>query len=106
MKIKIEVDLTPSELRALIGLPDVAGLQEDMIEYLRERVSQGVEVFDPAGLIKGNLQASKTWQRLMSIAKREAEEEEVSAPKKRSSAPARSSSKKSAASRAQTSSKR
>ena len=100
MKIKIEVDLTPSELRALIGLPDVAGLQEDMIEYLRERVSSGVEGFDPAGLLKGNLLASKTWQRLMNIAKSEAEAEEDAPPKKkRASAPSRSTSKKTTASR-------
>lgn len=41
MLIKVEIDLKPEELRHLLGLPDVAGLQEDMISYIRTKWHRG-----------------------------------------------------------------
>ena len=32
MKINVEVDLTPEELRRFMGLPDVQGIQQQMLE--------------------------------------------------------------------------
>lgn len=52
MKIKIDVEVTPQEFRTLIGLPDVAGLQEDVIEYIREKMAQGVDGFEAIALLK------------------------------------------------------
>lgn len=101
MKVKIEIDLTPSELRALIGLPDVAGLQEDMIEYLRDRVSHGVEGFDPAGFVRDNVQNSKAWKRLMAVARGE-EEEAAKKPAKRKAATRSRSTKSTTTKRATT----
>lgn len=51
MKIKIEIDVLPEELRRFLGLPDVAGLQEEIIQFIRERVAA-----DPAGFVLDNLQ--------------------------------------------------
>ncbi|MES1943149.1 hypothetical protein PC39_03462 [Salinisphaera sp. PC39] len=69
MKINIEIDVTPAELRHFLGLPDVAGLQEDMIDYIRGRVSRGAEGFDPADLIRDTTEwGNKTLQRLLSMA--------------------------------------
>lgn len=86
MKIKIEVDLTPTELRTFLGLPDVASLQDDMIEYVRDKVVQSTENFDPAHFVKDNIQSTKAWKRLMSVVSSIGlEEEEVlekAAPKK------------------------
>lgn len=65
MHIKVEIDMKPEELRRLLGLPDVAGLQEDMIGYVRTKMSQGVEGFDPVTLLRGG---SKAWQRLVTRA--------------------------------------
>ena len=45
MIIKIEIDVKPEELRAFLGLPDVVGIQEDIINYVRTRVSN-TEGFD------------------------------------------------------------
>ncbi|MDE2148618.1 MAG: hypothetical protein KGJ55_02045 [Gammaproteobacteria bacterium] len=56
MQIKIEVDLSPEELRRFLGLPDVGGLQEDVVAFLRDKVSQAGE-FDPAAFLKGNLES-------------------------------------------------
>ena len=69
MKINIEIAVTPAALRHFLGLPDVAGLQEDMIEYIRGRVSRGAEGFDPADLIRDTTEwGNKTLQRLLSMA--------------------------------------
>jgi hypothetical protein len=55
MQIKVEVDVRPEELRRFLGLPDVAGLQEDLIQFLREKVAKAAENFDPVSLIRDTL---------------------------------------------------
>lgn len=52
MKIRIDIKVKPEEVRTLIGLPDVAGLQEDMIQYIREKMAAGVDGFEPLTLMK------------------------------------------------------
>ena len=72
MQIKIEIDLKPEELRRFLGLPDVAGLQEDVIQFLREKVSVASETFDPASFVKDNLQTlrnSAPWRRIVAAAR-------------------------------------
>lgn len=75
MQIKIEIEVKPEELRRFLGLPDVAGLQEELIAFLREKVGSAGD-FDPAAFVKGNLDTlrkSQAWQRLLSAAKARAE---------------------------------
>ncbi len=52
MKIRIDIKVKPEEVRTLIGLQDVAGLQEDMIQYIREKMAAGVDGFEPLTLMK------------------------------------------------------
>jgi 3'-phosphoadenosine 5'-phosphosulfate sulfotransferase len=66
MNIKIDIELTPQELRQFIGLPDVAGLQDDMIQFVREKVAKGVENVDVEALKQG-IQSSRAWKRLMAV---------------------------------------
>jgi hypothetical protein len=66
MNIKIDIELTPQELRQFIGLPDVAGLQDDMIQFVREKVTKGVENVDVDALRQG-IQSTRAWKRLMSM---------------------------------------
>jgi hypothetical protein len=66
MNIKIDIELTPQELRQFIGLPDVAGLQDDMIHFVREKVSKGIENVDVDALKQG-IQSSRAWKRLMAV---------------------------------------
>jgi hypothetical protein len=54
MQIRIEVEVSPEELRRFLGLPDVAGLQDDVVSYLRDKVGAAGE-FDAAAFVKGNL---------------------------------------------------
>jgi hypothetical protein len=68
MQIKIEIDVKPEELRRFLGLPDVAGLQDDVVNFLRDKVGQVNENFNPADLIRTNLDAvrqSPAWKRVM-----------------------------------------
>jgi hypothetical protein len=74
MKIKIDIEATPQELRNFFGLPDLTPLQDEMLEIIRRNMSAGVEGFDPVTLMKPflpeHLQALSTlqktiWQAMM-----------------------------------------
>jgi hypothetical protein len=52
MKITVNVDTTPEELRTFLGLPDVSSLQNEMLEKIREQMMSGVEGYDPATLLR------------------------------------------------------
>lgn len=43
MKINVEVDLTPEELRRFMGLPDVGGVQKQMLERFAKGISESAE---------------------------------------------------------------
>ena len=51
MQVRIEIEMTPEELRRFLGLPDVAGLQDDVIGFLRDKVGAASE-FDASGFLK------------------------------------------------------
>lgn len=55
MQIKIEIDVRPDELRRFIGLPDVAGLQDEFVQFLREKLQQAGENFDASAFVRSNL---------------------------------------------------
>jgi len=72
VQIKIEIDVKPEELRRFLGLPDVAGLQEEVIQFLRDKVGAASETFDPSSFVKENLQTirrSGAWQKIVAAAK-------------------------------------
>ncbi len=52
MKITLDVDCTPEEARAFLGLPDVAPMQAAVMEDLSKRMSAGLETMDPETLVK------------------------------------------------------
>jgi hypothetical protein len=52
MKITIEVDCTPAEARAFMGLPDVEPLQEEVMGEIQRRVMQALSMTDPQQLLK------------------------------------------------------
>ena len=90
MQIKIEIDVRPDELRRFLGLPDVAGLQDDVIDFLRQKIDAAGE-FDATGFVKQNLETLRnnpTLQRLIAkvrIAEGVAAEAEPAPAKKRRS---------------------
>lgn len=63
MQIKIEIDLKPEELQRFLGLPDVAGMREEVLLFIKERIAA-----DPAGFVRDNfkqLGKSKAVRRLL-----------------------------------------
>ncbi|TJY65083.1 hypothetical protein E4T66_02340 [Sinimarinibacterium sp. CAU 1509] len=67
MQIKIEIDVRPDELRRFLGLPDVAGLQDDVVAFLRDKIGAAGE-FDAGDFVKHNvetLRSNPTWQKLV-----------------------------------------
>ncbi len=73
MQIKVEIDVKPEELRRFLGLPDVAGLQEDLMAFLKDKVGQASDGLSPAAdFVRGNfenLKSSSAVQRLLSTVK-------------------------------------
>jgi hypothetical protein len=52
MKATIKIDASPREMRALLGLPDVEALQQELVEKLREKALAGIDNNSPAELMK------------------------------------------------------
>lgn len=67
MQIKIEIDVRPDELRRFLGLPDVSGLQDDVINFLRDKIEAAGD-FDAGHFVKNNLdslRSNSAWQKLV-----------------------------------------
>lgn len=56
MKINVEFDLTPDEFRRSLGLPDVEGFQQDLLNRIHKQMESGVEGYDPMSLMQPFLQ--------------------------------------------------
>jgi hypothetical protein len=52
MKVHIEVDMTPEEARAMMGLPDVAPLQQRMMEEMQSRLKSAFDTGDPEAMMQ------------------------------------------------------
>jgi len=52
MKFQIEVDCTPEEARQFLGLPDVAPMQEALMQQLQGRLSDALAGRDAEALLK------------------------------------------------------
>jgi hypothetical protein len=67
MKIRLDLEATPAELRAFFGLPDVEPLQRELMDRIRENMLAGMQGFDPMSLMKpflpSNLQSIEALQR-------------------------------------------
>lgn len=50
--MKISIDMTPEEMRTLMGWPDVQGLQQEMLDKIREQMNAGAEGYDPLSLMQ------------------------------------------------------
>ena len=52
MKITIDVDCTPEEARAFLGLPDVAPMQEAAIAKVQEQLMAALSAMDQETMLK------------------------------------------------------
>ena len=72
MKVTVDIDCTPAEARAFLGLPDVTPLNEAMIAEMQERMKANVAAMQPDELMKTwtsfGLQAQDQFRRMMEAA--------------------------------------
>jgi len=52
MKIKIDIDCTPQEARAFLGLPHVEPMQEALVAQMQERLTQYLDAIEPDALMR------------------------------------------------------
>ncbi len=52
MKVHVEVDMTPQEARAMMGLPDVVPLQQKMMEEMQARMKSAFDTGDPEAMMQ------------------------------------------------------
>ena len=57
MKITVEIDATPQEVRDFFGLPNVQPLQNEILEKLQQEITKGTTGFDAVNLMKPMLPA-------------------------------------------------
>ncbi len=58
MKITFNVECTPDEARAFIGLPNIAPMQEAMMEELEGRLRENIRNLEPEAMLKTWLPAT------------------------------------------------
>jgi hypothetical protein len=51
MKATMNIDCTPEEARAFLGLPDVQPMQEHLMREMQERLSANLKAMDPSTMI-------------------------------------------------------
>jgi hypothetical protein len=52
MKINVEIDCTPQEARAFLGLPDLQPMQEKLMAELQERIAANLRAMEPQEMMK------------------------------------------------------
>jgi len=86
MKVNVDIDMSPEELRKLLGLPDVEPLQREMMEKLRTRMLEGIDGYDPVKLLQpyltGTLASWDFLQKIISVAGKSGKSTEVRDAKK------------------------
>ena len=58
MKFKVDIDCTPDEARAFLGLPDVKPLQDALLPEVEERLRATLKAMDPEAMLKNWLPAT------------------------------------------------
>ena len=51
MKIHLDLDCTPEELRGFFGLPDVGPMQERLLKDVEERLRANMKALDPEAML-------------------------------------------------------
>jgi hypothetical protein len=72
MKVILEVDCTPAEARAFLGLPDVESLNDHLVTEMKRRMDENITAMQPDELMKTwtsfGLQAQDQFRKLMEAA--------------------------------------
>jgi len=52
MKISLDIDCTPEELRGFFGLPEIKPMQEQLLKEVEERLRANLKALDPEVMLK------------------------------------------------------
>ena len=64
MKITMNVDCTPEEARAFLGLPDLKPMQDELMQEVRNRLMAGVATMDPAEILRTWMPATAGFEQM------------------------------------------
>ena len=68
MKITMNVECTPEEARAFLGLPDVQPMQEQLMQEVQERMAANIRAMEPEAMLRTWLPATlKGFEQLQEI---------------------------------------
>ena len=63
MKVTIDIDCTPEEARAFMGLPDVSAAQQAVVEEWQKQAMAAMSSMDPQTLLKAWMpDGSEGWE--------------------------------------------
>jgi hypothetical protein len=72
MKMTIEIDCSPVEARAFLGLPDVTSLNDKLVSEMQNRMESNIAMLSPDELMKNwtafGVGAQEQFRKLMSAA--------------------------------------
>jgi hypothetical protein len=58
MKITMNVECSPEEARAFLGLPDVKPMQEQLMQEVQERMAANIRAMEPEAMLRTWLPAT------------------------------------------------
>lgn len=69
MNIRFDVEITPEEMRRLMGLPDVQAFNERVMDEMMDKLKSGVDGYDPMSIfqssVANNMDLVKQWMGVM-----------------------------------------
>jgi hypothetical protein len=65
VKFTIDIDCTPQEARAFLGLPDVESVQKALYSEIESRMRTALDRMDPERMLETWMPAVKGWEDLM-----------------------------------------
>lgn len=72
MKMNVEIECTPVEARAFLGLPNVEPLNDHLVAEMKRRMDENIAMMQPEELMKSwmsfGVQAQDQFRRLMEMA--------------------------------------
>jgi len=72
MKVTVDVECTPQEARAFLGLPDVTPLNDHLVNEMKKRMDANIHALQPDELMKSWFsyggQAQEQFMKLMTAA--------------------------------------
>jgi len=63
MKVNINIECTPEEARTFLGLPDVAPLNDQLVEEMSRRMSANMDAMEPEALMRSWMSYGGEWQK-------------------------------------------